>query len=151
MFCNKCGSQITDGGNFCPSCGAKVEVAGNIPNKLSVCSSCGENLIPDNKFCIKCGKSIVPDSDTHSSNIQNMQTSNSQFDVFINKHFKLLSFVSAAIGLVLLIMFNVFDSFFITEWLFDLIGIHGPIENIVNCIIISFGWYIIDLFYNPIM
>lgn len=34
MFCNKCGSEIADGGQFCPKCGARADDMPSVPGSV---------------------------------------------------------------------------------------------------------------------
>ena len=48
-FCNKCGTQLSDGAKFCPKCGSPSS------DGLIICSKCGAEFINKAKFCPKCG------------------------------------------------------------------------------------------------
>lgn len=58
IFCNKCGSEISQGANFCDKCGQAVYMNNmNIKNNhnMIICKSCGANVAKTAKCCPKCG------------------------------------------------------------------------------------------------
>ena len=48
MYCNVCGSKLSEDAKFCAECGAPV-------SREKICTKCGNKLTPEQKFCPQCG------------------------------------------------------------------------------------------------
>ncbi len=49
MYCDQCGSEISDGANFCKKCGNKIK-------KMKKCPFCSEKIQDESKKCRFCGE-----------------------------------------------------------------------------------------------
>ncbi|MBQ3969479.1 MAG: zinc ribbon domain-containing protein [Clostridia bacterium] len=63
MFCNKCGSPLTDGAKFCSSCGSKIQ---SEPAKIK-CPGCGVLCDADTIYCENCGMLVTGAESTAAS------------------------------------------------------------------------------------
>lgn len=99
-FCNKCGTQLSEGAKFCPKCGSPSN------DGIIICSMCGAEFSNKAKYCPKCGNptgssqlkesgvevSIKQDGKfIHSENVLQDEM-NSQIEVHVNKGKKWISY-----------------------------------------------------------
>lgn len=56
MFCENCGSPLSDYAEFCKNCGVKTPVSENI------CPECGTVYTDNQVFCEQCGSKLNPPS-----------------------------------------------------------------------------------------
>ncbi len=62
MFCDKCGSLLSDSAKFCSSCGNKIQPE---PAKIK-CPGCGVPCDADMIYCENCGTKITNEDNTSS-------------------------------------------------------------------------------------
>lgn len=54
MYCEQCGSLISDDARFCSKCGIKVKII------RQQCPDCGCLLKDEDIYCERCGKRLLP-------------------------------------------------------------------------------------------
>ena len=87
-FCNKCGTQLSDGDNFCPHCGTpinegdvycmecvkKIDEAPTSITKQPKCPHCGSFVNEGDVYCMECGKVISEKPTSIESDIVKEET-----------------------------------------------------------------------------
>ena len=66
MYCEQCGSLITDDSVFCPNCGANVGQSGSpdpSQEPAQFCPNCGAPLKEEDVFCVACGARVPADGE----------------------------------------------------------------------------------------
>lgn len=66
MYCEYCGKEIRDGGQFCTNCGHSIEVSPlgqtvklDTASNEAFCSACGARIEADAKYCDACGAPVT--------------------------------------------------------------------------------------------